>query len=144
MSGAVTQFGWLDANVFVHPLFRKDPHAVRCRGVLEALLTGTGEGWIDPVTLHELTYVLPRALPQRFNTQQDVFDYLMGFLTCDTVLCDDKESLIEGLRLWLLHGIRFGDARLLALAKARGMAVCTVNIKDFPGVAHSLSEDTDS
>lgn len=135
----MTQFGWLDANIFVHPLFANDPNAARCRAVLEALLTGTGEGWIDPVTLHELTYVLPRAIPERFQTRQDVFDYLMGFLTCDTVSCDDKESLIQGLRIWLQHGMRFADARLLALAKARDMAVYTVNSKEFPGAANSLT-----
>lgn len=128
------QLGWLDANVFVHPLFDNDPHKARCEKILQSLLDGSAEGWVDPVTVHELTYALPRALPQAFATRRDVADYLIGFLVLDTVLCDDKDALLDALQLWVEHSARFGDCRLLALARSRGMAICTVNARDFPGV----------
>lgn len=137
MSGKQLDFGWLDANIFIHPLFTSDPHRPGCMAVLDAILQGRATGWLDAVTLHELTYALPRALPRRFATRQDVYAYLMGYLTCETLQCDDKEALMETLRLWVEAAPRFGDARLLARARTRDMPVCTVNGKDFPGARNT-------
>ncbi len=137
MSVERAQYGWLDANIFIHALFLGDPHGAPCRTVLGHLLDGSGEGWLDPVTLHELTYVLPRVLPDKFARRQDVYEYLTGYLTCETVLGDDKPSLIEALRIWADTGGRFGDARTLALAHSRSMPVCTVNGRDFPDVRNA-------
>lgn len=137
MSQERTQFGWLDANIFIHPLFENDVQGPRCRAVLDSLLRGTGEGWVDCVTLHELTYALPRALPKMFGRREDLCDYLMGYLTCETVLCEDKGTLIETLRLWATSTARFGDIRLVVLARTKGMPVCTVTQRDFASVANT-------
>lgn len=144
MSGERTQYGWLDANLFIHALFLSDPRGSRCRNVLGHLLDGTGEGWLDPVSLHELTYALPWALPDTFARRQDVYDYSMGYLTCETVLCDDKPSLIEALRLWVATGGRFGEARILALDQSRGNPVCTFNGRDFPTVRNAYPANRDA
>ena len=143
MSREESHYGWLDAKIFVHALFLGDPQGARCRSVLGRLLDGTGEGFVGAVTVHELTYVLPRVLPEKFSSREDVCDYLLGYLTCDAVLCDGKPSLIEALRLWAAAGGRFGDARILALAQSRGMPVCTVNEGDFPGVRNAYPADRD-
>lgn len=131
------QLGWLDANVFIHPLFENDPHRDRCERILRILKAGEGEGWIDPVTVHELTYALQRARPETFGGPQDVFSYLSPLLALGTVYMDDKEAALTALRRWSRHGGRFGDARILALARTRGMPVCSVNARDFPGVRNT-------
>jgi predicted nucleic acid-binding protein len=131
------QFGWLDATVFIHALFENDPHMQRCRQILRTLERGGGQGWVDPVTIHELTYALPRVRPESFRSREDVFGYLTRFLALDSIHADDKEALISSLRLWVERGVKFGDARLLALAQQRGAPVCTVNQRDFGGVENS-------
>ncbi len=130
-------YGWLDATIFVHALFDNDPHMPQCRKILRALEEGQGEGWLDPVTIHELTYALPRARPRSFRTRGDVFQYLTRFLALDSVRAQDKENLIRSLQLWVERGGKFGDARLVALAEQAGMPVCTVNQRDFPGIENS-------
>lgn len=132
------QFGWLDANLFIHALFENDPHMPRCREILGALEEGTGEGWIDPVTVHELTYALPRARPDTFRSRMDTFDYLVRFLVLETVQAVGKEVLIAALRRWADSGVRFGDARLAVLAEHGGRTVCTVNRRDFEGIANTF------
>lgn len=131
------RYGWLDATVFIHALFENDPHMPRCRRILRGLEEAGAEGWLDPVTIHELTYALPRALPRQFGAREDVVRYLLRFLAVDTIKGDDKEGLIRALRLWGDHGIRFGDARLIVQAERTGTPVCSVNERDFSGIENT-------
>lgn len=131
-------FGWLDANLFIHALFENDPHMPRCREILAALEEGAGEGWIDPVTVHELTYALPRVRPDTFRSRMDTFNYLVRFLVLETVHAHEKEVLVGALRRWAGSGLRFGDARLAALAEHGGRPVCTVNRRDFEGITNTF------
>lgn len=130
------QFGWLDATIFVHALFANDPHRKRCIEILEALESGEGEGWIDVVVVHELTYVLPRALPKVFNSRSAVAEYLLSFLTLGTVHSPDMDVIVASLQRWSSSQVGFADARLLTLAESGGLPVCTVNKRDFPS-AHN-------
>lgn len=82
MSGA-RQFGWLDTNLFVHALFPRDPHYVRCQAIFDALESGAAEGWIEPMVVHELTYVLGRLPSLRDRTA--VHEYLRTVLSKDGV-----------------------------------------------------------
>jgi predicted nucleic acid-binding protein len=134
------QYGWLDATIFIHALFEQDPHMPRCRRILHGLEDGRAQGWVDPVTIHELTYALPRARPREFRTREDVFQYISRFLVLDTVKADDKDGLIQALRLWVDRGVKFGDARLTAQAERRRMPVCTVNERDFSRVRNTSRE----
>lgn len=131
------EYGWLDATIFVHALFENDPHMPRCRRILHTLEDGSGEGRLDLITIHELTYALPRARSRTFQVREDIFRYLVRFIALDAVRVEDKEGLIRTLRLWVERGIKFGDARLLGLAERAQMPVCTVNERDFPGVRNS-------
>lgn len=131
------RYGWLDATIFIHVLFERDPHMPRCRRILQGLEEADGEGWLDPVTIHELTYALSRALPRRFPSREDVVRYLLRFLALEAVKGDDKEGMIRALRLWGDRGIRFGDARLIALAQRSGAPVCSVNERDFAGIENT-------
>lgn len=131
-------FGWLDATVFIHVLFSNDPHRARCQTILEAIESGSGEGWIDPVVIHELTYVLPRFLPDRFGKRIAVAEYLLSFLTLDSLHSTERDLLIATLQIWSSGSIGFADARLTALAHSTSMTVCSVNQRDFPNVPNSF------
>lgn len=135
---AVRQFGWLDATIFIHALFTNDPHRRRCLHILHALENGDGEAWIDDVVVHELTYVLPRALPRAFGDRTAVAEYVLGFLTLDTVHAVNKKMLIETLHWWSSTDVSFADARLTVLARAHRLPVCTVNQRDFQDVENSF------
>ncbi len=131
------RYGWLDATLFIHALFENDPHMPRCRRILRGLEASDAEGWLDPVTIHELTYALPRALPRRFQSRNDLVRYVLRFLALDTVKGDDKEGLIRALQIWGDRGIKFGNARLIAQAERTGVPVCSVNERDFTGVENT-------
>ena len=88
------QLGWLDTNLFVHALFPRDPHHARCRAIVRALEEGRAEGWLDPLVVHELSYVLSR-LGQRFPTRTAIEEYLRGILLINAIHADDKAGLLE-------------------------------------------------
>lgn len=133
-----TRFGWLDTTIFVHALFQNDPHRQRCVHILQAVEKGEAEAWIDDIVIHELTCVLPRALPEAFTDRGAVAEYLLGFLALDNIRAMHKDILIETLQHWSAHGIGFAGARLAVLARRYQFPVCTVNERDFMDVEHSF------
>lgn len=137
---AVRQLGWLDANFFIHPLFEHDPHRPRCEELLRMLRRGEAEAWVHPVTVHELTYALPRVRPDTMRRRDDVLAYLGPILVLDAVHVPDKDAVLLALRRWASGGGRFADALLAALAEERGMPVCSVNARHFPGVRNTHVE----
>lgn len=135
------QFGWLDTTIFIHVLFKNDIHQSRCDEILESLESGKGEAWIDPIVIHELTYVLPRALPAVFNDRKKIADYLLSFLTLDTLHAHRKEILITSIQYWSTSNVAFADARLTTLAESDNLPVCTVNQRDFPRVRNTYYQE---
>jgi predicted nucleic acid-binding protein len=69
--------GLLDTNVFIHA-HTADAHAEECQRCLAALEIGKLRARLEPVILHELSYVLPRYLKQM--TRQQVAEYLLMVL----------------------------------------------------------------
>lgn len=132
------QFGWLDTTIFVHALFQNDPHRQRCLDILQRLEKGEAEAWIDDIVIHELTYVLPRALPRAFTDRAAVAEYLLAFLALDNIRAMHKDVLVETLQHWSAHGVSFADARLAVLARRHQLPVCTVNKRDFMDVKQSF------
>ena len=131
---APRQLGWLDANLFIHPLFEHDPHRPRCEELLRMLHRGEAEGFVHPVTVHELTYALPRVRSDTMRRREDVLAYLAPLLALESVHVPDKDAVLVALRRWAAGGGRFADALLAALAEERGTPVCSVNVRHFPGV----------
>lgn len=132
------QFGWLDATIFVHALFVNDPHRPRCIQILKALETGEGEAWIDDIVVHELTHVLPRALPKKFQDRRAVADFLLSILALSALYAADKDLLIASVQRWSTTGVGFADARLITLAERDDLPICTVNKRDFPDVRNTF------
>ncbi len=123
------QLGWLDTNLFVHALYPNDPQCARCRVLLAALQHGRAEGWLDPLVVHELSYVLTRQ--ERFQTRENVHDYIRGILLTESIHAQDKEGLMEAVARWATRGGGFTDAWLAVLARHHRLPVCSANAADF-------------
>src|SRR6184192_1522732 len=131
------QLGWLDTNLFVHALFPREPHHARCRAIVRALEEGRAEGWLDPLVVHELSYVLSR-LGQRFPTRTAIEEYLRGILLIDAIHADDKAGLLEAVARWEIGRTGFADAWLAVRARRRGLPVCSVNQADFGSMPNTF------
>ena len=64
--------GYVDTNVFLHAQ-ANDANTTACRTLLRAAAAGTVILRLDPLVLHELTYVLPRYV--KAMTRADVALY---------------------------------------------------------------------
>jgi predicted nucleic acid-binding protein len=128
MSSAIE--GVLDTNVFLHA-HAHDSAAQECQDFLAALEDGRVRAHLEPIVLHELTYVLPRFL--KSMTRQQVAQYLLVVLTWDGVQ-GEKDLMASAVQRWRdTPGLSFVDAYLAALAIQRGCAVYTKNVRDLRG-----------
>lgn len=139
-AGTPVRLGRLDANLFIHPLFEHDPHRGRCEEILRTLQRGGAEGWVHPVTVHELAYAPLRVRPDALRHRSDVLAYLGPVLALETVHVPGKDAVLAALHRWATGGGRFADALLTALAEAEGLPVCSVNARHFPGVRNTYAE----
>jgi hypothetical protein len=83
---------------------------------------------LNPVVVHELTYVLPRYVKQMGRT--DVARYLISVIAWEGVMAD-KETLTEALRLWSSVPVAFIDAYLGARAVSEDRQVYSRNVGDL-------------
>lgn len=120
----------LDTNVFIHAP-TNDRWSEECAWFLDALRRGAAQAWLEPVVLHELTYVLP-GYPKQL-TRVDVANYLATLLTWPGVQ-GDKILLSDALSRWAgTPGLAFVDAYLASLAARRGCAIYTKNVRELAG-----------
>jgi len=131
-------YGFLDTNVFVHPLYENDPDRARCRQVLDDLSEGRAIGFLNHIIVHELTYVL-KAKVESMKSRQDIRDFITPFLLLDNIEVPDRELLVAALVDWADNSsLGFADVLLKQYALQSGRPVCSVNRKDFDGVTNSL------
>lgn len=130
------QFGRLDTNIFVHALFPRDTQYARCRAIIAALGDGSGEGWLDPLVVHELTYVLLRV--RQFRDRAAIGIYLRDLLRMPGLQTAQRSLLLTALARWATRGGGFVDAWLATLALGDGQPVCTANARDFPDVRNTF------
>lgn len=120
----------LDTNVVLHAQ-TNDHLSGECKRFLAALRRGTLRARLEPVVLHELTYVLPRYLKQLDRT--DVAAYLRSMLTWPGIQ-GDIDLMDETLRRWSdTRDLSFVDAQLAALAARHNCPIYTKNVSDFLG-----------
>lgn len=70
--------GLVDTNIFLHA-HTSDAHAEECRQFLSMIESGHLRARLEPIVLHELSYVLPRSIKQM--TKRDVAEYLITVLS---------------------------------------------------------------
>ena len=122
--------GLLDTNVFIHAQ-AQDPASHECVLFLSALEAGQVQAILDPIILHELSYVLPRYLQQM--TRMDIAEYLLMVLSWDGVR-GEKGVLVDAVERWrATPGLSFADAHLAALASDQGRPVYSKNLRELRG-----------
>ena len=122
--------GLLDTNVVVHAQ-STDVQAEECRRFLRALESVQVRARLEPLILHELSYVLPRYVKQM--TRRDVSDYLLMMLGWDGVV-GEKGLMAEAVQRWAgTPGLSFVDAYVAAVASRRSCQVFTKNVRDLHG-----------
>ncbi len=120
--------GLLDTNVFIHSLTH-DAHSEECQRFLSALEHGRMEAWLEPLVLHELSYVL--RLYIKGITRERTARYLLTVLGWPGVL-GEKDLMADTVkRWWMTPSLGFVDAFLAAQATRRGAAVYTMNVREF-------------
>ena len=130
MSAVDEEPGLLDTNIFLHA-HASDVHADECRQLLALLEAGRVRARLEPMVLHELSYVLPRYVKQM--TKQDVAQYLITVLSWVGVV-GETDLLIDTVERWAgTPGLSFTDAYLAALATRRRCPVFTKNLREFLG-----------
>lgn len=130
MRSSVTEIsdGIVDTNVFLHAV-TSDGHSAECIKFLEALEAGSVRAVLDPVVVHELSYVLPRV--RKGLTRAQIAEYLFAIVGWPGVVCD-KALLIDAVRAWKqTPGLSFVDAYLGSRSRQEKRPVYTMNRKDF-------------
>lgn len=129
--------GLLDTNVVVHS-FEPGPLGVECSTFLRDLEAGRAQAVLDPLVVHELTYVLPRYLKQ--FTRSDVAGYLTDLVNLRGIIAD-KILLIEALRLWATtSGLGFVDAYLVTRARRENRQIYTKNVRELAQLGATIPQ----
>jgi predicted nucleic acid-binding protein len=131
-----TELGYLDTNLFVHALFPQDTQYARCRAIVADLEQGVATGWLDPLVIHELTYVLLNL--RRFSDRAAVERYLRGIVRSPGVQSAERDTILAALSRWASRGGGFVDAWRATRALEQGHSVCSVNARDFPDVPNTF------
>ncbi len=122
--------GLLDTNLFIHAQVN-DVHSEECKRFLAAVERGEIHARLEPVVLHELSYLLPRLFKQMDRPQ--VVRYLAMIVNWDGVV-GNKQVFLSTLDRWLnTPGLSFVDAHLCAAAELEQSLVYTKNVRHFAG-----------
>ncbi len=120
--------GLLDTNVVVH-IFDVAPPGEECAAFLRAVEAGQIHAVLDPLVVHELTYVLPRF--QKQMARVDVARFLIDLVNMPGIV-SDKELLVETLRLWgATAGLGFVDAYLVTRGDREDRSILTKNAREL-------------
>ena len=121
--------GYVDTNVFLHAQAH-DPHTTACQALLRSAAVGTVTMWLDPLVLHELTYVLPRYVKQM--TRTDVALYVRTVLNWPGIQMDDKSLWLGVLETWEVDArLSWTNAVLIQRALETERGVWSRNYRDF-------------
>jgi predicted nucleic acid-binding protein len=129
--------GLVDTNTFFHAQTH-DVHSDECRRFLAALERGDVQAVLDPIVLHELSFVLPRYVKQM--SRHDVATYLEVVLSWPGIQ-GDKGTMIDAVQRWRdTPGLAFADAYLAARAAAESRPVYTKNVRELRGQAVAVPD----
>ena len=127
--------GLLDTNIVVHAR-TTDEHSVECRTFLRMLADDRIQAHLDPLVVHELTYVLPRYVKQAGRAETAA--YLISILGWPGVIAD-KPILVEALSRWgATPGLGFVDAYLAARSLAESRPIYTKNVRELTNCGASV------
>jgi len=121
--------GYVDTNVFLHAQAH-DAHTAPCRALLRAAATGELVLRLDPLVLHELTYVLPRYV--KTMTRADVALYCRSILQWPGMRLEEVPFWLAVLETWEADvRLSWTDAVLIRRAQDTALALWSRNHRDF-------------
>lgn len=118
----------LDSNVVLEAVKHGD-NAEACEWLLRQVGDGSIRVIVEPIVVHELTYVIPRYLKQA--TRPQIARIILSVLQAPGAE-DPTGMLVTAVRSWRdTQGQSFVDAYLATVARAQRRTVLTLNTKDF-------------
>jgi predicted nucleic acid-binding protein len=127
--------GLLDTNVVVH-IFDPPPLGSECAAFLQAVAAGRIRTVLDPLVVHELTYVLPRV--RKTMQRADVAQFLVDLVNLPGVIAD-KNLLVETLQRWGgTTGLGFVDAYLVTRSEREQRLLYTKNVRELTTLGASI------
>lgn len=110
----------LDINILIYHLTQNhDDHASRCNFLMRSVRMGRQSVYCSSTAIMECTFVLEK---QFSAPREEIAPLLANIISLPHVVCDFKQSLLEGLEFWQLNlGLDFADCFHLALTKELGM-----------------------
>ncbi len=121
--------GYVDTKVFLHAQ-ANDAHTSTCRALLRAAAAGRIILRLDPLVLHELTYVLPRYV--KTMTRADVALYCRSVLQWPGMHLEEMSFWLAVLETWETDDrLSWTDAVLIRRAQDAALALWSRNHRDF-------------
>lgn len=121
--------GYVDTNVFLHAQ-ANDAHTSACRSLLRAAAAGELVLHLDPLVLHELTYVLPRYV--KTMKRADVALYCRSVLQWPGMYLEHRPFWLAVLETWESDDrLSWTDAVLVNRARETVLPVWSRNHRDF-------------
>ncbi len=120
--------GYVDTHVFLHAQAH-DAHTASCRALLRAAAAGELVLRLDPLVLHELTYVLPRYV--KTMTRADVALYCRAILQWPGIRLEEMPFWLAVLETWEADlRLSWTDAVLIRRAQDTALALWSRNHRD--------------
>jgi len=137
LNGTDANPGIIDTNVFVHS-HRQDEHGEECSRLLRAVERGEIFIQLEPMIVHELSYVLPRHVSTMGRLE--FIEYMLTVLSWPGIQGD--VALIQAaLTRWRERpSLGFVDAYLGARAEQLDCPVYTKNLRDLGGLGVDVPE----
>ena len=121
--------GYIDTSVFLHAQAH-DQHTEACQALLRAAAEGRVSVSLDPLVVHELTYVLPRYV--KGMPRSDVALYVRSVLSWSGVVLEDLPLWLSVLEAWEADAhLSWTDAVLIQRALLADRPIWTRNHRDF-------------
>ncbi|MBI2325230.1 MAG: PIN domain-containing protein [Chloroflexi bacterium] len=119
---------WVDANVLIRFVVKDHPTlSARARALLARAASGDLSLRVAPLVTAELVWVLTGYYEFGLDT---VADTLTDLLMADGIVAEERDLMIDALRVMKEERVSFIDAYLAETAKAAGEPVCTFD-RDF-------------
>ncbi len=125
---------FIETSAFIRFFTRDDPKkSAEVRHVLEVVEVGSVKPYTSNVVILEIVFVLTRLYG---FTREEVVSAAHTVLNMRNMTLVEKTNTEEALRLWRLHGIKYGDC-LIATQVPHNVPLVTYDkdFKKFPELA---------
>jgi len=113
---------WIDTNVIIRFVAKDSEQSRRIARLMRRAQDGEVALRVPSIVIAEAVWVLDKVYGFE---RTSIADALRSFVLADGVVVDDREAVVDGLRLMALQKVAFPDAHLAALARSRGEPIAS-------------------